>query len=156
MGYQKQNERTIDRAFRRMVDNKDMVIEKKMIELLQNAVYFALRSHDETHDMHINMGDSYGWVLLHDGKAVRHEITAGGDAEVEARSNAYTELMSVSREVPQVGWVGIILAGMHKDVPPYFEVDYEIGILQETFDHTTNKAMQYVKSLESKARSNKS
>ena len=151
MGYQQKNNRTIDRAFSRMLTETDTAIESKMVELLKSAVLYALDAHDETHDMHINMGDSYGWLLLHDGKPVKYEVTTGGDLEMEARSNAYTELMAVSREVSQIGWVGIILAGMHKDVPPYFEVDYEIGILHQTFDHTSDKAMKYVKRLASKA-----
>lgn len=94
------------------------------------------------------MGDSYGWLLMHDGRPVCYEITAGGDLAVEAQSNAHAALMAVSREAKQTGWVGIVLAGMHKDTEPYFEVDYEEDILRNTFDYSRKKILDSFRTMQ--------
>ena len=134
--------RVVSESLKRLVRNKDVVIEKGLEQMLEDAVLYALRSHDENHRMHIEMGDSYGWVILHDGEAVRHKVTEG---KGQPAGNAYASMMRIAREVARPGWIGIVVAGMNSSKPLYFEVDYEMGILYETIDHTEKKAISYFK-----------
>lgn len=140
--YQRQNSRTITRAFRRLATSKDVVIEKGMRELLQKAVIYALQSHDSDHVLHTLMGDSYGWLLMHDGKHVAHEVTTG---RMDKEGYAEVTLMAVSKEVKQEGWVGVVMAGMRSDSVTLFEVDYEESILRETADHVLQSFGKYFK-----------
>ena len=124
--YVSRNESVINKAFSRLSKNKDKVIEKGMKDLLENAMLYAIGAHDHNHWFHKSTADTYGWMLLHDGVGVAHNVNEGRHGE----GAAYAGLMAVSREVPQTGWVGVLLAYMGE--PMYFVVEYEDEILTET------------------------
>ena len=130
--YQQQNDRKIKAAFKRLVITKDIIIERGMKELMQHAMLYALQVHDTHHVFHKITQDSYGWSVVHDGKVVAYGVNGGRHGE----GKAYANLMAESRNHSE-GWVGILLAGMVADddnrkKPMFFEVDYEMGVLNET------------------------
>lgn len=130
MGYESRNNAVINRAFTRLKANKDRVIEAGMKDLLENAMLYAIGAHDHDHWFHKSTADTYGWILLHDGKGVAHNVNEGRHGE----GNAYGDLMAVSRLVSQKGWVGVLLAYMGE--PMYFVVEYEEEILAQTANIT--------------------
>ena len=134
--------RVVSDSLKRLVKNNDVVIENALVQMMDNAVLYALRSHDENHRMHIEMGDSYGWVILHDGNAVKHKVTEG---KGQPAGNAYASMMRIARDVAGPGWIGIVVAGMNSSRPMYFAVDYEMGILYETIDHTEQTGLNRFK-----------
>lgn len=140
-GYQQRNKSVIERAFKRLSVNKDRVIEEGMKDLLENAMLYALGEHDNRHWLHKSTANSYGWALLHNGEAVAHKVNEGRHGD----GNALSDLMAVSREVSQTGWVGILLASLHGDRPMYFAVDYEEGLLEETADHASDNFKRFFK-----------
>ena len=120
----------ISGAFSRLRGSKDRVIEAGMKDLLEAAMLGALSLHDTTHWLHKSTENSYGWCLLHDGHAVAMKVNEG----MHGRGRAEEQLMAVSREVSQQGWVGILLASMEGDRPMYFSIDYEDWILLVSAD----------------------
>lgn len=144
---ERKNSATIKRAFKRLQDNFDVVAEAGMKALLQNAMIYALTSHDQKHFGHRITRDSYGWLLLHDGRAVAHEVNEGRHGE----GSAYSSLMDVSREVPAKGWIGILLASMEAETDHssniFFVVEYEQDILRETEDSLRSNFGKYFKKL---------
>ena len=130
--YQSRNERKINRGFKRLNETKDIVIERGMRDLLEYGMAYALNAHDHTHWLHTSTADSYGWALLHDGKAIAHRVNDGRHGD----GRALADLMAVSLEVPQVGWVGILLASMEAETDRgsnvYFAVQYEEHVLHVT------------------------
>lgn len=130
MGYVSRNNAVIKKAFSRLGRNKDRVIEAGMKDLLENAMLYAIGAHDNDHWFHKSTADTYGWILLHNGEGVAHNVNEGRHGE----GNAYGELMAVSRTVKQTGWVGVLLAYMGE--PMYFVVEYEESILEQTADIT--------------------
>lgn len=130
MGYESRNDAVINRAFKRLKSNKDRVIEAGMKDLLDNAMLYAIGAHDHDHWFHKSTADTYGWILLHDGRDVAHNVNEGRHGE----GNALGDLMAVSRLVSQKGWVGVLLAYMGE--PMYFVVEYEENILAQTANVT--------------------
>ena len=129
-GYLSRNNSVINGAFKRLVASKDRVIEAGMKDLLEAAMLGALSLHDTTHWLHKSTENSYGCCLRHDGRAVAVKVNEGRHGGGRARE----QLMAVSREVSQKGWVGILLASMEGDRPMYFSIDYEDWILLLTAD----------------------
>lgn len=143
------NNAVIGKAFSRLSRNKDSVIERGMKDLLEDAMLFALGEHDATHWFHKSTENSYGWCLLHDGKGVAHKVNEGR----HGGGNAFEQMMEASRDVPQTGWVGIILAsfraGDDKPAPRmfYFSIDYEMTILSNTADNVKRQFDRFFKPL---------
>ena len=61
----KANDQVILNAFARLKATQDEVIRAGMYGLLEDAVQIALAAHDEKHQSHIELGDTYGWMLVH-------------------------------------------------------------------------------------------
>lgn len=138
---QSNNSRAIREGFKGLVSAKDLAIERGMKDLLQVAMMFALTGHDNVHFGHKITRDSYGWVLLHDGKYVAHNVNEGQHGE----GSAYALLMEKSKSVGP-GWVGILLASMEAEIEHtrnvYFVVSYEEDILlsaQEDIKHAFHR-----------------
>lgn len=123
--YESRNASVIKKGFSRLSRSKDNVIEAGMKDLLENAMLAALSFHDASHWIHKSTENSYGWCLLHDGRAVASKTNEGR----HGTGNAYQQLMAASRVVSQNGWVGILLASLAGEVPMYFAVNYEEWIL---------------------------
>jgi hypothetical protein len=133
----KANEQTIKNAFARLMADKDEIIRRGMYSLLEEAVKFALEIHDESHQTHIEIGDTYGWMLVHDHK-IEEIVTV---ATADNRGKATKALRSKLSKLPAKGWVGVVMAGLKP--ANYFSVTYEVGIINNTADMTRQKFSQY-------------
>lgn len=146
--YERRNDTTIRKAFRRLQVNKDSVIEDGMRRLLKDATEYAVSVHDHEHFGHRITGNSYGWALVHDG-AVKHiQVNSGKHGQGDAED----QLRSVAGRINREGWVGIILASMYMEFgrrkPIYFEVDYEIGVLDFTQDEIADHFAEYFRPIQ--------
>ena len=130
--YEKRNESVIKRAFTRLQQSKDRVIEAGMKEMLNTAMLAALSFHDNTHWLHKSTANSYGWCVLHNGEMVSYGVNEGRHGD----GNALSDMMAVSRNAKKEGWVGIVLAAMHGDRPMFFAADYEMWVLLLAADDT--------------------
>lgn len=145
---QRHNDLVIHRAFSRLIGQLDAVAEPAMRALLENAMVYALTAHDQRHFGHRVTRDSYGWLLLHNGTAVAHAVNEGRHGE----GHAYRALLMESRDagnVPQTGWVGILLASMEGETEHggnlFYVVEYEQDILRETKDSIEENFNKYFK-----------
>lgn len=145
MGYAQRNETTILKAFKRLERNRDKVIEEGMPRLLNDAMAYAISIHDHEHFGHRTHDNSYGWALVHDRKLVRLQVNGGRHGHGEAEE----QLKEVCGRITRQGWVGVILASMSvafgRRKPIYFEVDYEMGVLDFTKDEIQAHFAEYFK-----------
>lgn len=143
--YQQQNDRRIKAAFDRFAKRKDAIIEDGMRRLMKDAMEYALDLHDYEHHAHRTHEDSYGWAVLHDGQ-IKHLQVNGGR---HGHGLAEAQIRDVATRAKQTGWVGILLASMvleyEKRKPTFFEVDYEMGILNATADEIGDFFKEYFK-----------
>lgn len=118
--YKASNKAKIISAFAKSYVNAHMAMQQGLERLLNLGVEYCLKNHDARHQRHLQVGDSYGWLLMHNGEEIKRRIYAEG---AEAEGNASSSLDWVKGIMPQDGYVGIILAGV--DPPEYFQVLYE-------------------------------
>lgn len=138
----KANEATIKSALARLKGNKDEIIRRGMCALLEDAVKIALATHDRRHNAHIKLGDTYGWMLLHDGNIEVMKVISTADNRGRATSQLKKKaLFGTFRK----GWVGVVMAGLEPAI--YFEVLYEMGILDHTVEITRQNFNKYFKPL---------
>lgn len=133
------NKDVIKNAFSRLVKTKDEVIETGMYDVLENAVKVALEAHNEAHQSHIQIGDTYGWMLVHNHRIVEISVVATDDN----RGNATKQLRSKLRDLPKEGWIGVVMAGMQP--ASYFSVAYELGTLEHARTITQLNFFQFFK-----------
>ena len=135
------NKETIKNAFALLVKRKNEIVEAGMYDVLENAVHVALAAHNEGHQKHIEIGDTYGWMLVHDHKIVEISVVATDDN----RGNATKQLRAKLRELPKKGWIGVVMAGMQP--ASYFSISYELGTLEHARTATLLNFKQFFKPL---------
>lgn len=133
----KQNSQTIGNAFARLRRMEEEVIRRGMYALLEDAVQIALDLHDENHQAHIEIGDTYGWVLIHNGKI--EELAVVSTPQNEGR--ATEQLRDIVGKVRGTGWVGVVMAGL--EPANYFSVTYESNLLYYTFQEIKQDFFKY-------------
>jgi hypothetical protein len=137
----KANERVIKNAFARLKATKDEVIRAGMYGLLEDAVQHALDAHDSKHQSHIELGDTYGWMLVHNRKIEEIAVVAT-DNNV---GRATKQLKATLKDLPSNGWAGVVMAGL--EPAEYFSVIYEMGMLDYALQITAQNFNQYFKKL---------
>lgn len=119
------NNRTIDKAFTGLANNKHQHLVAGLKGLLDEAVKFIYEQHMMTgHTNHLEYGDTYGWALYYNGTMIDMKINNGpyvSDFSVEE------ELQS--RIAESKGYVGIVMAGMNPEV--LFWEDHEFPYMVE-------------------------
>lgn len=124
--YQRQNKQTIKNNFQHLRNMRDEVVRNGMYNLLEDAVQIALELHDENHQAHIEIGDTYGWVLIHNGKIEDLMVVSTPQNEGRATEQLRKKASGVSKR----GWIGIVMAGL--EPANYFSVTYESNLLYYT------------------------
>lgn len=137
----KANQQVIKNAFARLNLTKDEVIRAGMYGLLEDAVQIALAAHDERHQSHIELGDTYGWMLVHNHKIEEIAVVSTADN----RGRATKQLRAKLKDLPSKGWVGVVMAGL--EPANYFSVTYEMGMLDFAVQMTEQNFFQYFKAI---------
>ena len=133
----KANNSVINNAFKRLTMTKDQVIEDAMYRMLEDAVQIALEAHDEKHPAHIEIGDTYGWMLVHNHR-IKEIVVESTD---ENLGKASAQLRDHLRNLPAKGWVGVVMAGL--EPADYFSVIYELGMLDYSLQITRSNFSTY-------------
>lgn len=115
------NSQTISAAFARLRQSSEDRFRIGMERLLDFAVQAALEHHDDSHQQHLLLGDTYGWVLFHNGVEISRSVVGSGDGDVSSR---LTEVSHTTK-----GWCGIVMAGMQP--MGYFNFLYEFAPMRE-------------------------
>lgn len=137
----KANQQVIENAFARLKATKDEVIRSGMYGLLEDAVQIALDAHDEKHQAHIEIGDTYGWMLVHNHKIEEIVVVSTADN----RGKATKQLRAKLKNLPNKGWIGVVMAGL--EPANYFSVIYETGMLDFSMQMTKQNFFQYFKAI---------
>lgn len=109
MDLARRNETKIKSAFAKSIDNTNMAIRRGYESILSQGVRLCLDLHDEKHQRHLESGDSYGWVLCHNGQEVSRKLYTENKENIGNANAAIDFLVSANT---QQGWRGIIVAGM--------------------------------------------
>lgn len=125
--YKRKNKQAIKNNLSVLRDMREEAIRNGMYALLEDAVQIALEMHDANHQAHIEIGDTYGWALIHNGNI--EEISVVSTPQNEGR--ATEQLKKKARWINKRGWVGIVMAGL--EPANYFSVTYESNLLYYTF-----------------------
>ena len=134
------NDKVIEKAFARLMASETEIIRRGMCSLLEDAVKQALALHDDRHRIHVVIGDTYGWALVHNGNIERLEVTSLPENE----GNATEQLNKKASSINGNGWYGIVMAGMK---PQYYVIKYEKEILGSTIRFTKDNFQQYFKKI---------
>ena len=132
------NNKTIKRAFERLIANKEEAMEAAMYAILEDAVKIALDLHDEKHASHLEIGDTYGWALMHNGR-IKDIMVVSLPAN---KGDAIEQLQEECAFTYESGWVGIVMAGMR---PAYFSERFERLVLRQTIEITKDNFFDYFK-----------
>lgn len=135
--YKRENKQAIKNNLLILRNMRDEVIRNGMYALLEDAVQIALDMHDANHQAHIEIGDTYGWALIHNGNI--EEISVVSTPQNEGR--ATEQLRKKARWINKRGWVGIVMAGL--EPANYFSVTYESNLLYYTFLDIKQNFFQY-------------
>lgn len=134
----KQNERVIKNALAKLRADREDVIRSIMYGLLEDAVQIALDAHNERHQSHIELGDTYGWMLLHNGKIEELMVVSTDDN----RGKATKQLKMIAlKNILRSGWKGVVMAGL--EPASYFSVNYELGMLDYSMQMTAENFSKY-------------
>ena len=137
----KANQIVIKNAFARLKAEKDEVISAGMYALLEDAVKIALDAHDDRHRSHIEIGDTYGWMLVHNHRIQEIAVTSTADNRGEATKKLRAKL----RDLPTKGWVGVVMAGL--EPANYFSITYEMGMLDASLQITAQNFFEYFEAI---------
>lgn len=145
--YKAKNDRTIHDGFRELGAYADIICANALCNVLNMAMQRILDDHDHTHFGHRLTGDSYGWMVFHDGKEYEDNINRGS----YGTGNALELLREAGRERAIRGWSGILLASMEIDFkgrkPLFLEVQYEQDLLNSAADWTDKKLESYFREI---------
>lgn len=133
------NNRVFDRAFSRLMHSEKEHVRHALENMLDEAVACALDFHDMKHQMHIQLGDNYGWMIVYNGKEVKRKVKAAAGNYGEADQM----LDRILSRVKGKGWVGVVMAGLKPD--NYYEIDYEIDIMEDVVSITPDLFNQFFK-----------
>jgi len=142
MSLKTDNDRRIKAAFARLRRSEQELIPRAFEAFLDEAVKLALQFHDPEHRHHIEKGENYGWLIVHDGQEVKRYVKAEGDGPLGKANAALDQILS---EVNQKGWVGVVMAGMHP--MNYYQADYEIDILEDVMALTPELFRKHFKKM---------
>ena len=140
MSLKSENDKRIKKAFARLRRSEQDLIPAALERFLTEAVKLALEFHDAEHQHHLEKGENYGWLIVHDGQEVKRYVKAEGSGPM-GRANA--ALDQVLKEITDMGWVGVVMAGMHPK--NYYTVDYELDILNDVMALTPELFDKYFK-----------
>lgn len=139
MGLAAENEGVIGAAFARLRRNAPDAVRASFEKMLEDAADYALAIHDSAHQRHIQNGDNYGWLIVHDGAEVSRWVKAASGEY----GGANDMLDRIRPTLPSTGWAGVLVAGLQPD--SYYAVDYEIGIMDEVAGLTPDLFRRYFK-----------
>ena len=148
MGLETRNKSVITKAFSRLRKSEATKVQDGMRRIMKDAMAYALSMHDHEHYGHRINDNSYGWALVHNGRLVELQVNGAR----HGRGDAEDQLQNVVRGITRKGWVGILLASMMLEYngrrPVYFEIDYEVGLLDMTADEIKDWFQTYFKPIE--------
>ena len=138
------NNRTIDSAFKRFASDKDEIIKSAMYGILEDAVQVALSLHEDDgeHEQHLVIGDTYGWLLMHNGHIEEAVVVSTPNNE----GDTLEQLREEAAFITERGWVGIVMAGMRAGIT-YFSMRFENKVLNRTIKITKDNFFEYFKKI---------
>lgn len=144
--YTAKNEQKIKKAFGSLVFTKDYILTIKLPTIMRDAINAALDIHEqENHPMHLEIGDSYGWIIAKDGKAIAKEVH--GVLGSKATSGVSQELDRVIDD--SIGWSAWLMAGMNTvdGKLDYFSVRFEVEVLEMVADMVQQEVLKLLKTM---------
>lgn len=136
-----QNDAIIEKAFANAIRKSENGIINGMVAVLNRAVELCLEKHDAKHQAHIEMGDTYGWIIFYNGVEIKRRIYGEG---TKGKAQASMSLNNLMRQ-PE-GYVGVVVASMQP--AKYFATRYEFWVMRRAQEELTSENFsQYFKAI---------
>jgi hypothetical protein len=131
---EQQNAKTIENAFRRLATTEALVVVNGLKAILDAAVVYALRVHEERYlHNHLETGDSYGWALGRQGQCIAIKVTQWDDLPTTDASITKTlTRMAEDLSTGKDKYIGIVMAGMKPD--NFYNAEFEEEVLDDTIN----------------------
>lgn len=123
--YQRLNDRTIDKSIGRFIKAQFDESLKGYESFLQGALDHLIKVH-ESSDHHVNEDSTLACGIIYNGSVLR--IWGHNGSEQVKWKKATERLLAIVPQLPQKGWVGVLLSGMKG----WYNVDKEMGHLTDT------------------------
>ena len=139
----RRNERTIRKAFEGFMNNERQFMISGMKGLLDAAVIFALRIHQEKYlHNHLETGDSYGWALGYRGQCIAIKVNTWDDLPT-TDAQITSDLMDIVCRFSsnKDNYVGVVMAGM--EPVEYYNVNMELEVLGDTINFVEGDFERY-------------
>lgn len=135
------NIKVINASIKQLKKEEKTNSQEGMLRYLQAAMKTALALHtDPRRQMHKKVADSYGWMLVHDGKMVDMGINGG---KMTSASSVTEKLKSLVVSLPQEGWIGVVMATMHPF--RYYLLSEELSVMETTQNWTKVNFINFFK-----------
>jgi hypothetical protein len=137
------NAKTIENAFKRLAANEGFAITDGLKALMDAAVVYALRVHEERYlHGHLETGDSYGWAVGRQGQCIAIKVTEWTDlpsnnASITNKLRTMAENASTNKNK----YVGIVMAGMKPT--GYYNIEIEEDVLDDTMNMVSGDFDRY-------------
>lgn len=138
--YRSRNDRAIEKAVAKLVERKEKVVEAGFLAFMQSAMDYLVSVHNST-DHHVNEDSTLACGVFHDGQTIK--IWGHSGTEQTAWKKATWRLQNIVPELPQKGWVGVLLSGMKG----WYNVDKEMGHLTDAASWSRDSFTKYFKPL---------
>jgi hypothetical protein len=135
---QRNNDRVIDNAIRKLMERKDKIVEAGFLAFMQSAMDYLVDVHNSS-DHHVNEDSTLACGVIHNGSVVR--IWGHKGTEQVKWKKATVRLQAIVPELPQEGWVGVLLSGMKG----WYNVEKEMQHLTDTVSWSKDNFAKYFK-----------
>lgn len=152
MTLEQQNAQKITNRMDSVIRLKDLALRRMMTDTLNKAMEYALKKHTDVHINHLVYGNTYGWMLVHNGAVEELVVNSGKKGDGRADS----QLLQVASLLPDTGWHGVVLATMnafdnahdaYKSHAAYYSIVFEDGVLIDTANFTATEFDTHFKRL---------
>jgi len=132
------NDAVIDKSIQKFIERRDKIVEKGFMAFMQSAMDYLVSVHNAS-DHHVNEDSTLACGVVHDGQVVK---IWGHDGTEQVRwKKATWRLQNIVPELPQKGWVGVLLSGMKG----WYAVEKEMGHLHDTISWSKGNFAKYFK-----------
>ena len=135
---QRNNDRVIDNAIRKLMERKDKIVEAGFLAFMQSAMDYLVDVHNSS-DHHVNEDSTLACGVIHNGSVVK--IWGHKGTEQVKWKKATWRLQNIVPELPQKGWVGVLLSGMKG----WYAVEKEMNHLTDTVSWSKENFAKYFK-----------
>lgn len=133
--YPSENKRKITDGLKKFQAVCEAAIAETLSSVIAEAMDVALNLHDAHHNLHLIVGDDYGWMVINDGRIMKYDIYATENNYGTAKDR----LLSLKWAEGSNGWVAVLMAGMQA---ANYNISFEKEVMKLASESTKQEVVQ--------------